>query len=305
MSSDCIIRNYHPDDFNTLVQLKNEAASLAADGRYLSPQAVCDTLGRPNYTPEQDLFIAEISGALVGYLDITDEARIGRVVLECLVLSEHRQQGVSEGLYRQALPRMKALGAKVAHVNVHEDNTLVRLVLEKMGFNSIRRFYELEIDLDIITESSISTNFPIHPLQAGEEATLTELQNLAYAGSWGYNPNTVEEIGYTINTAGNATEGICLAQDQDRPVGYFWVRIEHDKQGKHRGRVSMLGTDPDYRGRGIGRELLLAGLSFLKSRGPRVAQLTVDSENLVAESLYRSIGFTRIDSSLWYEKVLY
>ncbi|HEY32945.1 MAG TPA: GNAT family N-acetyltransferase [Dehalococcoidia bacterium] len=304
MSSDCIIRNYRPDDFEILVQLKNESISLAADGRYLSPQAVRDILERPNYIPEQDLFIAEISGTVVGYLDITNEARIGRAVLECLVLPEHRQQGIARRLYYQAVPRMKALGAQVAHVNMCEDNTLARLVLEKMGFTSVRRFNEFSVNLDIISESKMSTIFPIRPLQAGEETTLAKLQNLTYAGSWGYNPNTAEDIGYAISTAGNAPEGVCLALDKDRPAGYFWMRIEHDEQGKRRGRVSMLGVDPDYRGRGIGRELLLAGLSYLKSKKLSVAQLTVDSENLVAESLYRSIGFKKIDSSLWYEKLL-
>lgn len=308
MSSDRIIRNYRPGDFEALVKLKNEATSLAADGRYLSPPAIRDTLGRPNYAPEQDLFISEISGAVVGYLDITNEARIGRVIFECLVLPEYRRQGIARNLCRQAAPRAKILGANVVHINVREDNTPARLALEKAGFHPVRCFYEMSVGIDIIMERQTFTTFPIRPLQAGEEAKLTELQNHVYAGSWGYNPNTVEEISYAVSAAIGATsntlEGICLALDKDRPVGYFWVRIEHDKQGKRRGRISMLGTDPDYRGRGIGRELLLAGLSYLKSRRLRLVQLTVDSENLAAKSLYNSVGFKKIDSSLWYEKAL-
>jgi mycothiol synthase len=304
MSSDLIIRNYGPDDFDTLVQLKNEAALLAADGRYLSPQAVRDILKRPNYTPENDLFIAETSDNVVGYLDITNEAKIGRAILECLVLREHRQQGIARKLCGQAVPRAKALGANVVHVNIREDNTLACIVLEKMGFCPVRCFYEMSVRLDIMLKHRISTNFTIRPIRAGEEARLAEVQNHAYAGSWGYSPNTVEDIVYAIGKTTNASEWICLALDKDRPVGYCWVRIEHDKQGKRHGRVSMLGVDPDYQGRGIGRELLLAGLSYLKSKRLRVARLTVDSQNVVAESLYRSIGFKKTDSSLWYEKAL-
>lgn len=304
MSSDCTIRNYRPDDFEALVQLKNEATSLAADGHYFSPQALRDALGRPNYTPEQYLFIAEISETVVGYLDITNETRIGRAIFECLVLPGYRRQGIARMLYDKAFPRAKISGANVVHVNVREDNTLARLILEKAGFRSVRCFFEMSVEIDIIPEQQMPATFPIRSLQIGEAAVLTELQNHAYAGSWGYNPNTVEEISYSIGTAGDALEGICLALDKDRPVGYFWMRIEHDRQGKLRGRVSMLGTDPDYRGRGIGKELLLAGLSYLKSRGLHVVQLTVDSENVVAESLYRSVGFKQIDSSLWYEKAL-
>ncbi|MBA7679601.1 Mycothiol acetyltransferase [subsurface metagenome] len=66
----------------------------------------------------------------------------------------------------------------------------------------------------------------------------------------------------------------------------------------------MLGVDPDYRGRGTGKKVLLAGLAYLKSKGRRVIELTVDSENRAACALYRSAGFKLRTSSLWYEKVL-
>jgi len=66
----------------------------------------------------------------------------------------------------------------------------------------------------------------------------------------------------------------------------------------------MLGVDPDYRGRGIGRIALLAGLSHLKNKGVQVVELTVDSENEVACALYHSVGFQTLTSSLWYEKII-
>ena len=66
----------------------------------------------------------------------------------------------------------------------------------------------------------------------------------------------------------------------------------------------MMGVDPHYRGRGVGKRVLVAGLAYLKSKGLRVAELTVDSENDVACALYHSIGFEICDTSLWYEKTL-
>jgi mycothiol synthase len=66
----------------------------------------------------------------------------------------------------------------------------------------------------------------------------------------------------------------------------------------------MMGVDPDYRGRGLGRQLLLVGLSYLKSKDLRRVELTVDSENEVAYTLYTSVGFELWTSSLWYEKKL-
>ena len=66
----------------------------------------------------------------------------------------------------------------------------------------------------------------------------------------------------------------------------------------------MIGTDPGYRGRRVGKRVLLAGLAQLEKKGARVTELTVDSENEVANKLYRSVGFKVQYNSLWYEKVL-
>lgn len=304
LSDNCIIRNYHSTDFDALVRLKNEAAALAADGRYLPSQVVRDMLGRPDYTPEQNLFVAEIAGVMVGYVDIVAEVKIGRAVLEGLVLPEYRQQGVARKLYRRAASRAKALGAKVAHVALRENNTLARLVLEKAGFHLVRRSHELTVGLTTIPELTAPTSFPIRSLRAGEEAKLTDIQNRAFTGTWGYNPNTLEEISYAVSMVSDAREGIFLALNEDRPIGYHWTNIEYDEQGGNRGRVSMIGVDPDYRGKGISRELLLTGLGYLRGRGLRVAQLTVFSGNSAATALYRSVGFKKIDTSLWYEKAL-
>jgi len=66
----------------------------------------------------------------------------------------------------------------------------------------------------------------------------------------------------------------------------------------------MLGVAPDYRGKGIGKQLVRAGLARLRSKGLQIAELTVDSENKAACALYRSIGFEVQAKTLWYEKVI-
>jgi mycothiol synthase len=302
--SEHVVRNYRSTDFNVLLQLKNMSTALAADGVYLSPKALRSLLKRPDYIPEQDLFVAEISGSVVGYLDINAETRIGRAVFEVLVLPEYRQRGIASELYREAAPRAKATGAKVAHVNVREDNTIGRLVLEKTGFRLIRRFCEMTVDLTGVPEPDMSTGFIVRSLRKGEEANLARLQNRCFAGSWGYNPNTAEEIEYAASATDNGRELIFIATDGDRSVGYQWMNIERDEHGNNRGRVSMLGVDPEYWGEGVGRQLMQAGLACLKDRGLKIARLTVDSENAAANALYQSIGFSKSDTSLWYEKAL-
>jgi len=144
-------------------------------------------------------------------------------------------------------------------------------------------------------------------LQSGEEDKLTQIQNRAFTGDWGYNPNTVEEIIYRTNLSGCSPEDVVLTCDGNKVVGYCWTGITSEggvATGEGKGRIFMIGADPDYRGRGVGKRVLLAGLALLRSKGLQVAELTVDSDNKAACALYRSVGFQVRTSSLWYEKVI-
>ena len=53
----------------------------------------------------------------------------------------------------------------------------------------------------------------------------------------------------------------------------------------------ILGVDPDFQGRGLGRALTLAGLRHLGTRGVPEALLYVEEANTAALALYRSLGF--------------
>ena len=66
----------------------------------------------------------------------------------------------------------------------------------------------------------------------------------------------------------------------------------------------MIGTDPDFRGRGVGRKSLLAGLLYLKSKDIHTVYLTVDTVNETALTLYMSVGFKHHNLLMTYEKAI-
>ena len=66
----------------------------------------------------------------------------------------------------------------------------------------------------------------------------------------------------------------------------------------------MIGVNPKYRGEGLGKITLTAGLCRLKDHGVHIAELTTDSKNTAAKKLYDSMGFKRHCILLWYEKAL-
>jgi len=254
------------------------------------------------------LFIVETAGNIVGYMDVLPEVRIGRVILNCLVHPDHRKQGLASKLLGHAIHRAQELGVIVAHVNIPEDNATAKSVLSKLGFRFIRRFPELRLDISKVRwQDSKQGVVKYRNLQPGEEGELAQFQNYSFADTWGYNPNTAEEIIYWTNLSGSSPEDVVLACEGDKIIGYCWTGITcmgETALGERKGRVFMLGVDPDYRGRGIGNRVLLAGLSRLKSKGLQVVELSVDGENKVARALYQSIGFEIRASTLWYEKVI-
>ena len=82
------------------------------------------------------------------------------------------------------------------------------------------------------------------------------------------------------------------------------IDLAMDSGKEKHGIIYMIGTDPEFRGKGLGKKVLLAGLSYLKNKGINTVSLSVDSENRVAYELYRSMGFEERGSTLWYEKKL-
>jgi mycothiol synthase len=302
------IRNYRSKDFKKLVQLVTEVQELAQPYCLFSPLDLFENLSQSDPSSKDNLFIAEKSGEIIGYAEVRPELNIRRAVLRWLVHPRHRRGELTLRLVNRAVDRTRELGVTTLHVNIFQDSVTAKRFLTRMGFTFVRRFLELRLDLTEMVFPEISKIASrCRSLQPGEEGRLTQLQNRSFADTWGFNPNTIEEITYRVNLPNSSPDDVFLIFDSDKPVGYCWTRIEFWKKktpGEGTGRIYMLGVDPDYRGRSLGRQLLLTGLSYLKNKSLRVAVLTVDSENKAARSLYRSVGFELWKRSLWYEKRL-
>ena len=291
------IRNYRAADFDNLVYFFQ--AGLSAP--QFTTQQVSDWLAWPDSTPEQDLFIAEIDGSIVGYLNLRPELGIDRVVIGCRVHPEHRRKGLSGRFLDYAIRRARQLGAMTAHVDVMENNEIARKALEKYGFEPVRHYYELKLTMSHVDwEEAERASQECRHLLPGEEAALADIQNKSFAEHWGYNPNTEATIAFSVHRAHSSPEDIVLACEEDDIVGFCRTEIT----GNGEGRISMIGTDPDFRGRGVGRKSLLAGLLYLKNKDVHTVYLMVDTVNETALTLYRSVGFEHHNMLITYEKAV-
>jgi ribosomal protein S18 acetylase RimI-like enzyme len=78
-----------------------------------------------------------------------------------------------------------------------------------------------------------------------------------------------------------------------------------DSQGESLvGGVSVIGTRPELQRQGLGRALLLTGLSLLLERGSTSAYLETSESHVAAQRLFASVGFTQLSSWQWYAKTV-
>ncbi len=302
------IRNYVTDDFEKYLRLHVECEQLEPAGRFISAQSISDLLGRPNFAPQMDLFVAECDEELVGDLSITLEPGIQRALLDGRVHPQHRRKGIATELIFCGLQHIRKSAIKSAQVNVSETNSAARSLLSHLNFRFIRYFSEMWLDMKS-AQLPESTREPSasRTLKPGEEDLLTQIQNRCFADTWGFNPNTTEEIAYRLSMHGRSPEDVILTYLDDKPVGYCWIIInpeENTKREKRKGLIHMLGVDPDYRQQEIGKAILLNGLKDLRAKAIDIVELTVDSENPAACSLYESVGFEVVAQTEWYEKTV-
>jgi mycothiol synthase len=125
---------------------------------------------------------------------------------------------------------------------------------------------------------------------------LVDLLNAAFVGhpsppSW-----TLAQIQYAHGRPDFDPTTTMLVSPTDRPadpVAFGRIALLPPQEGELApvGEIRLVGVLPQWRGRGLGRELLRWGVAELRGRGAGRIQLSVEAENELALGLYRRTGF--------------
>lgn len=304
MSSGHTIRRFRWPDLEQWTALFNSINGIGDTEKSWDVELSQQFLSQPTCKPEENCFIAEVSGSPVGFYMVSPELLIGRTVASGGVVEQHRNRGIGRGLLDAAVERATALGASVLHVQVSADSPAGRHLLESAGFRVVRTYYDMRWEGEEVPDAEPPTGFGVRSFVVGQdEEALTNLQNAVFGDSWGFCPNTVEEIEARLNFKTCDPEGMILVTDGERPAGYNWTFRAEGPSGST-GWIAMTGVHPDYRRQGIGRTALMAGMRYLRKVGVRTIDLEVDSQNSAAMELYSLTGFRRVRQTVWYERAL-
>ena len=258
-------------------------------------------LGQPGLNPTENGLVLEQSGDIKGLALVFPEVPIGRSLIELMTVPELAGSPEVQALVESAVARAQALGVNVVHLCVPSDSDRGTL-LQQLGFSHVRTYLDMLWSEDSLPKLDLPAGFSARPFRNGDTALLTRVQNDAFAGSWGFCPNTEEQIEYRVHMANSTKEGILFLFEGDDPAGYCWT-VRVPAENGPRGMIGMIGITPDYRGKGISRHILQAGMEHLLQSGSKEIGLEVDGDNDPAVRLYTSTGFKITGQRHWFERV--
>jgi mycothiol synthase len=303
------IRNFTWNDFDAVFDCRAAVTGISDADADEERSHFRARLELPGADPLDNVFIAEQSGEFVGGAIASVEPAIDRAVGEFGVIESARGQGIGRTLLARLERRAREAGVAVHQVNVHHMNTRLRSFMDAAGYRQIRIFNELKYrPAPAYLEGDyrpLPEGVSLRPFVSGaDEAALANVQNAAFEGSFGFAPNTPEQIAGYVEMRG-APGDILIAEDSSGGViGYIWTSVTESKDdsGETTGMIEMTGVLPSQRGRGVGSAVIAAGLRHLRERGASVIDLEVDGENLSARRIYKDLGFKKIGEQFWYEK---
>jgi len=189
------------------------------------------------------------------------------------------------------------------HTFADSGNTLKIKLYESVGGELIRRFYRMAILLDDERTPSLPELGPDIEIRGvtDDEADLRAMHavvDVAFLDHFGGESESYEE--WAKHTLSGATADLSLwwlAFVDGKPASGLYASENPDS-----GYVDTLGTLREYRGRGLGRALLLTSFAEFHRRGYRKVVLGVDATSPTgALGLYESAGMSVANEGFRYE----
>jgi len=223
---------------------------------------------------------------VIGYAQISGGASRSWAI-EYVVHPDWRQNDydLRLDLLRAALEEIARQGGGHVHLWVPMPTAADDDVAESLGLRRGRDLHQMRRTLPLEVHATIATR----PFRPGEdEERWLAVNNRAFRrhpeqGVW-----TLETIADRERQDWFDPAGFLLHEVGDDLAGFCWTKIHEEEQ---LGEIYVIAVNPDYQGRGLGKQLVLAGLDYLSARAMPMAMLYVDRDNVEARALYKALGF--------------
>jgi len=238
------------------------------------------------------------------HLDTTD--LVAGPSVEAVVHPQHRGKGLGSLILKEAI---KICGDRT-RIWSHGDLPAAKAIaaslkLERLWSNLLMSKPLGEIQ-PVTSKYSIRTFIPSLDNQAFLALNNKVFANYPDQGGW-----SEDDLKVRVNESWFDDKGFFVAEDKGELIGFCWTKIHGAHTHSHNGsdddhghealgEIYVLAVNPDYKGQGVGRDLTITGLNYLKYQGLNNVMLYVGVENKPAFKLYKSLGFNEFGSDVMY-----
>ncbi|MCW2552134.1 MAG: mshD 1 [Mycobacterium sp.] len=239
--------------------------------------------------------VAELDDDVVGYLNLVPAAEDTPAMAEVAVHPDARRRGIGSALIRTGL----AEGGDGARVWAHGSLQPARATAAALDLVAARELLQMRRPLSDLPPVKVADGVVLRTYAGpSDDAELLRVNNAAFSwhpeqGGW-----TDADIAERRGEPWFDPEGLFLAFDSDRLVGFHWTKVH----GPDLGEVYVVGVDPEAQGRGIGATLTLVGLHYLADRIGAAAEvaLYVEADNSAAVKTYERLDFSLFAADVAY-----
>jgi mycothiol synthase len=309
---DFLVRHYVPEkDLSPLARLLTEIESIDRDGEDTSEEYLRASLAWPNYRPDQDVWVVESEGNLVGY-GVALEQPSQHCTIYVVVHPAYRRKGLGSQLLELTLNRARELGSINILVYANEYNHASNLFLTHHHFQPVDSSGSLKLKADVESPpAEFPKGFTLKRYsELNDPLILLEALYVCYLGMWGHqhNDNRTEEERKSPRFLQyyDANDILLLFDEKNSIFGICSLKSQGKREGN--GEWSDLLDGPgiiqDYREQGYQRPLVLAGIEHLRKNAIHPITLEFWGDNENALNIYRSLGFEMVNRYIAYHKEL-
>jgi mycothiol synthase len=281
------VRPGRPDDAAAVAELMN-----AFDRAFVDDPDTVDAAEVAGWWARIELerdsrFYFDGGGRLAGTAALYERSE-GMLDLDAFVLPDYSGKGVGGTIVDWLEEETRRRGFEVARTSALAADRAAVQLLGARGYETIRHFYRMAIDLDGPPPApEWPDGFELSTFQPGDEESLHAVTEEAFAEHWGHEPRDLDHWReHTFGASWWDPSLVYLAREGDEVVA---AEVNAVRFGS--GWVGTIGTRKPWRGRGLGRALLLRAFGDFHRRGQTRVALAVDAGNETgATHLYESVG---------------
>jgi len=238
------------------------------------------------------------------HLDTTD--LVAGPSVEAVVHPQHRGKGLGALILKEAI---KVCGDRT-RIWSHGDLPPAKAIAASLKLE--RLWSNLLMSKSLGEIQPVTSKYPIRTFIPGlDNQEFLDLNNKVFAnypdqGGW-----SVDDLKVRLNESWFDDKGFFISEERGELIGFCWTKIHGAHTHSHSGggddhghealgEIYVLAVNPDYKGQGVGRDLTITGLNYLKYQGLNNVMLYVGVENKPAFNLYKSLGFNEFGSDVMY-----